>query len=191
MNAGHTGKTRGSTRHHPTTKKEKPRKKMTISEQRYQELKAERKEHFADKTKIKLILSLRTHKGTLTKLLQLMEGCTASVKALPSQRGAEELEALTDKAEAKMDDIEYGYHVLCALDNADEEKYRAAVDKAMEEYVKTRKAASEALAAARPKAPQAAGARNTSQVKIRDELRPDKLKLDNNPTEFKNWKEEV
>ena len=113
MNAGHTGKTRGSTRHHPTTKKEKRRKKMTISEQRYQELKAERKEHFADKTKIKLILSLRTHKGTLTKLLQLMEGCTASVKALPSQRGAEELEVLTDKAEAKMDDIEYGYDVLC------------------------------------------------------------------------------
>ena len=103
---------------------------MTISEQKYQELKAERKEHFADKTKIKLILSLRTHKGTLTKLLQLMEGCTASVKALPSQRGAEELEVLTDKAEAKMDDIEYGYDVLCALDNADEEKYRAAVDKA-------------------------------------------------------------
>ena len=96
MNAEHTGKTRGSTRHHPTTKKEKKtRKKMTISEQRYQELKAERKEHSADKTKIKLILSLRTHKGTLTKLLQLMEGCTASVKALPSQRGAEELEALT------------------------------------------------------------------------------------------------
>ena len=88
-----------------------------------------------------------------------MEGCTASVRALPSQRGAEELEALTDKAEAKMDDIEYGYDVLCALDNSEEEKYRAAVDKATEEYVATRKAASEALAAARPKAPQATGAR--------------------------------
>ena len=117
---------------------------MTISEQRYQELKDERKEHFADKTKIKLILSLRTHKGTLTKLLALMKGCTASVRALPSQRGAEELEALTDKAEAKIDDIKYGYDVLCALDNAEEEKYRAAVNKAMEEYVETRKAASKA-----------------------------------------------
>ena len=35
--------------------------------------------------------------------------------------GAEELEALRDKAEAKMDNIEYGYDVLCALDNAEEE----------------------------------------------------------------------
>ena len=90
-----------------------------------------------------------------------------------------------------MDDIEYGYDILCALDNAEEEKYRAAVNKAMEEYVEARKAASEALAAARPKAPQATSARNTSQVKIRDGLRPEKLKMDNTPTEFKNWKEEV
>ena len=52
---------------------------MTISEQKYQELKDERVAHFADKTKIKLILSLRTHRGTLTKILGLMEGCTASV----------------------------------------------------------------------------------------------------------------
>ena len=192
MDAGHTGKTKGYTRDHTRHNAEKPRgDKMTISEQKYQELKDERVAHFADKTKIKLILSLRTHRGTLTKILGLMEGCTASVRALPSQRGAEELEALTDKAEAKMDDIEYGYDVLCALDNSEEEKYRAAVDKATEEYVAARKAASEALAAARPKAPQATGARNTSMVKIRDGLRPEKLKLEHTPTEFKNWKEEV
>ena len=38
---------------------------------------------------------------------------------------------------------------------------------------------------------RATGARNTSMVKIRDGLRPEKLKLDHTPTEFKNWKEEV
>ena len=70
MDAGHTGKTKGNTRDHTRHNEEKPRgDKMTISEQKYQELKDERVAHFADKTKIKLILSLRTHRGTLTKIL--------------------------------------------------------------------------------------------------------------------------
>ena len=61
---------------------------------------------------------------TLTKLLGVMEGCTESLEAIPSSRCADELEDLKDKSFAKMEDIEYGYNVLIALDPEAEKEYR-------------------------------------------------------------------
>ena len=85
---------------------------MTISEERLLTLQREREEAFAGKTKTKLQLSLRTHRGILTKLLTSMEGCSENLEAIPSGRCAEELTDVMDKSEAKVDDIEYGYNVL-------------------------------------------------------------------------------
>ena len=85
--SGIQGRLKATRRSDPTTKT-RTRKKMPISEERYAKLKKEREEHFADKTKIKRILSLMAHKGIITKLIALMDGCTHSLEALPSQRGA-------------------------------------------------------------------------------------------------------
>ena len=147
---------------------------MTISEEKQAYLQREREESFAGKTKTKLQLSLRTHRGQLTKLLGVMEGCTESLEAIPSARCADELEDLKDKSFAKMEDIEYGYNVLMELDPEAEKEYRDLIKNCVDKYVAQTRRAQKALGKATPAAPKPTASKNTDTVKIREGLKPKK-----------------
>ena len=164
---------------------------MTISEERQGVLQREREETFGGKTKTKLQLSLRTHRGILTKLLGAMEGCTENLEAIPSGRCADELTDVMDKTEAKVDDIEYGYNVLIQLDPEGEKEYREHIQKAQERYVHHKKRAGKALAKATPQVPKPTAAQNQDTIKIREGLKPEKLKLEHTPQEFRAWVAEI
>ena len=175
----------------PSTQEHTQENKMTISEERQAYLQREREESFAGKTKTKLQLSLRTHRGQLTKLLGVMEGCTESLEAIPSSRCADELEDLKDKSFAKVEDIEYGYNVLIALDPEAEKEYRDFIKSCVDKYVAQVKRAQKALGKATPAAPKPTASKNTDTVKIREGLKPEKLKLDYTPQEYRAWVAEI
>ena len=135
--------------------------------------------------KTKLQLPLRTHRGILTKLLRVMEGCSESLEAIPLSQCADELEDLKDKSFAKMEDIECGYNVLIALDPEAEREYRDYFRNAAEKYVAQTKRAQKALGRAMSAAPKPTPAKNAETIKIREGRNPEKLKLEHVPQEFR------
>ena len=78
---------------------------------------------FDGKTKPQVERSLRAHRGALTKIFRYLETACNAATVLPTAKGAREIEALRQRMEDKMLEVEAGYDCLIELEPEDERKY--------------------------------------------------------------------
>ena len=78
---------------------------------------------FADKDVSATERSLRAHRGVLTKITCYIDTAVNAAKILPTDKGCQELEALKEKVEWKMEEMEAGYDRLIELDPENEKRY--------------------------------------------------------------------
>ena len=164
---------------------------LTFQEREYYQHK--REESFRDKTPSQIKASIKGHKGQMTKLAKLADQTIKSCKALPTKRVIAELEELKWRLEEKLSDLEYGYAKYTTEDPDTQPANDANINKMQEEYLVLSNSILEALnivpLAAQPRAAAAAANGGEAKgVKIRDGLRPEKLKMDFTPSEFRRWK---
>ena len=78
---------------------------------------------FNGKTKPQVERSLRAHKGALTKIFRYLDTACNAATVLPTAKGAREIEALREKMEEKIMEVEAGFDCLIELEPEDERKY--------------------------------------------------------------------
>ena len=139
--------------------------------------------------------SIRSHKGQMTKLGNLALLQIETVRAFPNQRCADALEETLAKIKEKLADIEYGYNELSKEDAETEADNGKKLDKIANDTNEHMNRILRALAQVKkPEAPTGAapaGQPEQNGVKIKDGLKPEKLKMDNTPAELRRWKTKV
>ena len=164
---------------------------LTFTEREYYQHR--REENFRNKTPAQIKASIKGHKGQMTKLAKLADQTIAACKALPTKRAIAELEELKWRLEEKLSDLEYGYAKYTTEDPDIQTVNDANINKMQEEYLVLSNSIIEALnivpLSAEPRA-AATGANGGEPkgVKIRDGLRPDQLKMDFTPSEYRRCK---
>ena len=114
---------------------------------------------------------------------------------LPPSKGAREIETLRFKMEEKIEEIEAGYDTLIEMQPEEERKYLEKKAGISDEVIQTHARILPALA----KCPSEVTVNRTHQggddkdpqVRIRESLKPDKLKLDFSPMEYRRWTAQV
>ena len=111
-------------------------------------------------------------------------------KILPTEKGCRELEELKEKVEWKIEEMEAGYDRLIELDPENEKRYlekkREVVNIAVASHVLLLPAIAHCQKPIR--ANRVTHEDRDPQVKIREGLKPDRLKMDFTPVEFRKWK---
>ena len=139
--------------------------------------------------------STRSHKGQMTKLGNQALIQIDTCRAFPNKRCADALEETMDRIKEKLADIEYGYNELSKEDGTTEPDNIKKVEKICNDTNDMMDRILRTLAQVKqPEEPSAAAPAGTPQqngVKIKDGLKPEKLKMDNNPSEFRRWKVKI
>ena len=130
-----------------------------------------------------------------SKIFRYIDTACNAVTVLPTSKGAREIETLRIKMEEKIEEIEAGYDTLIEMQPDDKRKYLEKKAGISDEAIQTHARILPALA----KCPSEVTVNRTHQggdgreprVKIRESLKPDKLKLDYTPMEFRKWTAQV
>ena len=138
---------------------------------------------FADKDINATEISLRAHRGVLTKITCYIDTAVNAAKILPTEKGCRELEQLKEKVEWKIEEMEAGYDRLIELDPENEKRYlekkREVVDIAIAAHAQLLPAIAHCQKPVR--ANRITHEDRDPQVKIREGLKPDRLKMDFTP----------
>ena len=135
---------------------------------------------FSNMDAARLERSTTSHRGMLTKFVNLATIIIGMLQTCPSQRAVQKLECLKQQIDWKVEDIEAGYDILLAdLDPEDDEYKRlnGLVSATVARHADISKSVVEA-------APGQAGG---NQVKLKEGLKPTVLTLDFSPLEFQTW----
>ena len=146
---------------------------------------------FDGKTTPQIKRSIRSHRGALTKILRYIDTACNTVTVLPTSKGGREIEILRVKMEEKIEEIK----ALIEMQPDEERKYLEKKAGISDEAIQTHERILPALA----KCPSEVTVNRTHQggdgegpqVKIRESLKPDKLKLDFSPMEYRRWTAQV
>ena len=135
---------------------------------------------FTDKTVQEIERSLRAHRGVLTKITCYIDPAVNAATIMPTEKGCRELEQLKEKMELKAKEMEAGYDTLIEIEPENEkrflEKKKEIIDIAIRAHVK--------LLPAIAHCQSPVTANRVTQVRIREGLKPDRLKMDFTPVEF-------
>ena len=163
---------------------------ITFQEREYYQVK--REENFRNKTPAQIKASIKGHKGQMTKLGKQADQTIEACRALPTKRAIAELEEIKWRLQEKLADLEYGYSRYTTEDPDTEQANTAHINKIQEEYLVLSDSILAALnivpITAAPRAAAQPGGIEAKGVKIREGLRPDRLKMDFTPSEFRRWK---
>ena len=112
---------------------------------------------------------------------------------MPTEKGCQELEQLKERMEIKTEEMEAGYDTLIELEPQEEKRF---IEKKKEIIDIAVKAHARLLPAIVPCHNPVTANRVTQeskdpQVRIREELKPDRLKMDFTPVEFRKWKAQI
>ena len=174
------------------SKEQRKRSKMPISFQEREYYQEKREENFRNKTANQIKASIKSHKGQMTKLGKQADQTIEACRALPTKRAIAELEEVKWRLQEKLADLEYGYSRYTTEDPDTEQANTAHINKIQEEYLVLSDSILAALnivpLTAAPRAAAQPGGVEAKGVKIREGLRPAKLKMDFTPSEFRRWK---
>ena len=148
---------------------------------------------FTDKTVQEIERSLRAHRGILTKITCYIETAVNAATIMPTDKVCRELEEIKEKMEIKAEETEAGYDMLIEIEPENEkiflEKKKEIIDIAVKAHARL------LPAIARCQNPVTANRvtqeNRDPQVRIREGLKPDRLKMDFTPVEFRKWKAQV
>ena len=135
------------------------------------------------------------HRGALTKILRYLDTACNAVTILPTSKGAREIEILRHKMEEKIEEIEAGYNCLIEMTPDDERRYLEKKVGISDESIQAHARVLPALA----KCPMEVivnrthqgGEDREPQIRIRESLKPEKLKLDFSPMEYRKWTSQI
>ena len=116
-----------------------------------------------------------------------------TAKILPNEKGCQELEELKEKVEWKIEEMEAGYDRLIELDPENEKRYLEKKREVVNIAVASHALLLPAIAHCQKpiRANRVTHEDRDPQVKIREGLKPDRLKMDFTPVEFRKWKAQV
>ena len=147
---------------------------------------------FDGKTRPQIERSIRAHRGALTKYIDT--ACNAAT-VLPTSKGAREIENLRLRMEEKIEEIKAGYDTLIEMQPDEERKYlekKAGIsDEAIQMHARILPALAKCPSEITVNRTHHGGNGTDPQTKIRESLKPDKLKLDFTPMEFRKWTAQV
>ena len=146
---------------------------------------------FDGKTRPQIERSIRAHRGALTKVFRYIDTACSTVTVLPTSKGAREIETLRLKMEEKIEEIEAGYDTLIEMQPHDERKYlekKAGIsDEAIQMHARILPALAKCPSEITVNRTHQGGNGHDPQIKIRESLKPDKLKLDFTPMAYRKW----
>ena len=150
---------------------------------------------FDGKTRPQIERSIQAHKGALTKIFRYINTACNAVTVLPTSKGAREIETLRLKMEQKIEEIEAGYDTLIEMQPEDERKYlekKAGIsDKAIQTHARILPALAKCPSKITVNQTHQGGNGYDPQIKIRESLKPEKLKLDFSPMEYRRWTAQI
>ena len=129
------------------------------------------------------------------KLFRYLDTACNIVTVLPTSKGAREIKVLRHKMEEKIEEIEAGYDCLIEMQPDDKRKYLEKKAGISDEAIQTHARILPALAKCPSKVTvnrtHQGGDNRDPQIRIRESLMPDKLKLDFSPMEYKRWTAQI
>ena len=137
---------------------------------------------FDGKTRPQIERSIWAHRGALTKIFRYIDTACNAVTVLPTSQGAREIGTLRLKMEEKIEEIEAGYDERRYL-----EKKAGISDEAIQTHARILPAIARCPSEVTVNRTHTGGDGRDPQVKIRESLKPDKLKLDFSPMEYQKW----
>ena len=131
---------------------------------------------FDGKTKPQVERSLQAHRGALTKIFRYLETACNAATVLPTAKGAKEIEALREKMEEKIMEVEAGFDCLMELEPEDERKYlekkKGIADEAIQVHARILPALARCPTKVTVNRTQQGGEGRDQQIKIRESLKP-------------------
>ena len=136
---------------------------------------------FDGKTKPQIERSIRAHRGALMKILRYIDTGGNAVTVLPTLKAGQEIKILRAKMEEKIEEIEAGYDTLIETQHEDERKYlekEAGIsDEAIQMHARILPALAKCPSEITINRTHHGGDDKEPQVRIRESLKPDKVKL--------------
>ena len=150
---------------------------------------------FDGKTRPQIERSIRAHRGAQTKVFRYIDTACNAATVLPTSKGAREIENLRLRMEEKIEEIEAGYDTLIEIQPDDERKYlekKAGIsDEAIQMHARILPALAKCPSEITVNRTHHGGNGTDPQTKIRESLKPDKLKLNFTPMEFRKWTAQI